>query len=315
MKAVVINRYGSSQVLELAQVKGPESGDEQVLVEVYASSVNPLDWKIRKGMLRWISPKKFPFIPGGDIAGRVVQVGKNVQFFRLGDEVYGKLDTFKGGGYAEFVAASHRCIALKPQTLTFEQAATVPLAAMTALQALRNLGHISSGSRVVINGCSGGVGCFALQIARYLKAHVTGICSQRNIDLSHDLGAHKVIDYNRGGFEDIEGEVDVFFDVVANASFAKVKPMLSPGGIYITTLPGITALLFAPLLNSLRKQKHKSIMVKDSRKDLEFLAQLIDDGEIRTVIDKEFTLEEIQNAHQYSETGRVVGKILLKIKD
>lgn len=315
MKAVVIRKYGSAQVMEIADVEEPIIKDEEVLVEVYASSVNPVDWKIRKGMLSMFSGNKFPLILGGDIAGRVAQVGRKVQFFRLGDEVFGKLNPFKGGGYAEFVAASQDCIALKPQRLDFEQAATVPLAAMTALQALRDLGQISPGKRVVINGCSGGVGSFALQIARSYQSEVTGVCSARNIELALELGAHHIIDYTRDNLYENKSDYDIFFDVVGNQSFFKVMKLLSPKGIYISTFPSPFLFLFGPILNLFSSRKIKNVMVKNSRKDLELLAEWIDEGKIRPLIDKIFSLEKIQEAHQYSESGRVVGKILLKVKE
>lgn len=315
MKAVVIRKFGSPKVMEIADVLDPQIKDEEVLVEIYASSVNPVDWKIRKGMLKMFTGSNFPFILGGDIAGRVAQVGRKVQFFRMGDEVYGKLNAFKGGGYAEYVAAPQNCIALKPQSLSFEQAATVPLAALTALQALRNKGKVNERSRVIINGCSGGVGSFALQIARIYGAEVTGICSTKNLELARELGAHKVIDYTSNDILQNSSQYDIFFDAVGSHSFSEVKKLLSPKGIYITTLPGVMTMFFAPLFNLFSTRKNKTILVKDSRKDLEMLADLIDEGKVRTLIDREFTLDKVHQAHEYSESGRVVGKILLKIKE
>lgn len=286
-----------------------------MLVEIYASSVNPVDWKIRKGLLKMFTGKNFPLILGGDISGRVAQVGKKVQFFRMGDEVYGKLNAFRGGAYAEFVAAHQNCIALKPQSLSFEQAATVPLAALTALQALRDRGKISKGSRVIINGCSGGVGSFALQIARSYGAQVTGVCSTRNMELALELGAHKVIDYTRDDILESSSRYDIFFDAVGNQYFSDVKKLLTPQGSYITTLPNMKSIFFIPLINLFRSKKNKNILVKDSRKDLELIADLIEKGTVRTLIDREFSLDKVKQAHEYSESGRVVGKILIKVKD
>ncbi|MFA8433506.1 MAG: NAD(P)-dependent alcohol dehydrogenase [Marinifilaceae bacterium] len=314
MKAVVIRKYGSPDVLELTDVNEPRITDDEVLVEVYASSVNPVDWKIRTGMLKMIAGNTFPRILGGDIAGRVAKVGHNVQFFRIGDEVYGMLNALKGGAYAEYVAAPQDGLALKPQSLDFEQAATVPLAGLTALQALRDEGKIQKGQEVLINGCSGGVGSFALQIARAFETQVTGVCSTRNLEISLDLGAHKVIDYTKEDVLQADGKYHVFFDVVGNQSFSKVRHLLHPGGIYITTIPSLKVLLWSPLHNMINSRKIKKILVKYNRHDLEFISSLIDEGKLRTKIDREFTLEQIREAHEYSEKGHVVGKILLKVK-
>jgi NADPH:quinone reductase-like Zn-dependent oxidoreductase len=314
MKAIVIQKFGSPEVMEYSDVEVPKIKDDEVLVENYASSVNPVDWKIRNGMLRWIAGNSFPKILGGDIAGRVVEIGHNVQFLRVGDEVYGLLNVMKGGAYAEYVAAPQECFALKPQSLDFEQAATIPLAALTALQALRDQGKIMKGQEVLINGCSGGVGSFALQIARAFETHVTGVCSTRNIDVAMDLGAHRVIDYSREDLLKSGEKYHIFFDAVGNQSYFQIRHLLHSNGIFVTTLPTIKIMLMEPFHNLFSSRKIKKVMVRYSRKDLEFLSELVDQGKLRTRIDKEFKLEEIRQAHEYSETGRVVGKILIKVK-
>lgn len=315
MKAVVMRKYGTPDVLEIANISRPQIDDNQVLVEVYASSVNPVDWKIRKGNLKLFMRKKLPCILGGDIAGRVVEVGNKVQFFRVGDEVFGKIDISKNGAYAEYVATSASHLALKPQNMNFEEAATLPLAGLTALQALRNMGGIRKGMNVLINGCSGGVGSFAVQLAKAYGCKVTGVCSNRNMQFAKDLGADRVIDYTQQEIVSLQEEYDIFFDVVGNQEYSKVKHILQRGGVFVTTLPSFNILLLGSIHNLVSSRKMKEIFVKESKKDLEILADFVDAGLLKTHIDKSYDLIDVAEAHQYSETGRVVGKLSLKIAE
>ncbi|MPQ46515.1 zinc-binding dehydrogenase [Marinifilum sp. N1E240] len=315
MKAVIMRKYGAPDVLELINLDRPKIKDNQVLVEVYASSVNPVDWKIRKGMLKLFMRKKLPCVLGGDISGRILEVGKKVKFYRVGDEVYGKVDIIKNGAYAEYVATSEDHIALKPQKMNFEEAATLPLAGLTALQALRNMGQIKKGMNVLINGCSGGVGSFALQLAKAFDCKVTGVCSERNVEFANELGADRVIDYKKENILDIQEEFDIFFDVVGNSEYSNVKHLLQRGGVYVTTLPSFNILLLGSIHNMVSSRKMKKIFVQESKKDLELLANLVDDGLIKTHIDKTYDIAKVAEAHQYSESGRVVGKLSLKIAE
>jgi len=310
-----MRKYGAPDVLELINLDRPKIKDNQVLVEVYASSVNPVDWKIRKGMLKLFMRKKLPCVLGGDISGRILEVGKKVRFYRVGDEVYGKVDIIKNGAYAEYVATSEDHIALKPQKMNFEEAATLPLAGLTALQALRNMGQIKKGMNVLINGCSGGVGSFALQLAKAFDCKVTGVCSERNIKFANELGADRVIDYKKENILDIQEEYDIFFDVVGNSEYSNVKHLLQRGGVYVTTLPSFNILLLGSIHNMVSSRKMKKIFVQESKKDLELLANLVDDGLIKTHIDKTYDIAKVAEAHQYSESGRVVGKLSLKIAE
>lgn len=315
MKAIVMKKYGTPDVLEIATISRPQIDDNQVLVEVYASSVNPVDWKIRKGSLKLFIRKKLPCVLGGDIAGRIIEVGKNVQFFRVGDEVFGKIDIIKNGAYAEYVATSANHLALKPQKMNFVEAATLPLAGLTALQALRNMGKIRKGMNVLVNGCSGGVGSFALQLAKAYGCRASGVCSTRNIDFAKELGADRVIDYTKEDIHLLQEEYDIFFDVVGNQEYTKVKHILQRGGIFVTTLPSFNILLLGSIHNLLSSKKMKKIFVQESKEDLELLANFVDTGQLKTYIDKTYDLSDVAKAHQYSETGRVVGKISLKIAE
>ena len=310
MKAQVIRRYGAAEVLQYEDVEQPKIEPTQLLVKVRASSVNPIDWKIRKGMLSLITGSKFPKILGFDVAGEVVEVGSGVTRFKLGDAIYGST-SFPGGGYAEFAAVPENLVALKPTNLSYEEAAAVPLAALTALQALRDQGNIQTGQNVLINGAAGGVGSFAVQIAKALGAEVTGVSSTKNLDLVKSLAVDRVIDYTQQDFAQDTAQYDIIFDAVGKRSLSQTKRVLKPNGVYITTLPSPEVFLESVLTAFLPVQKAKFILQKPNTQDLIYLKELIEAGKIRAVIDRTYPLQELAAAHGYSETGRAVGKIAL----
>ena len=310
MKAIVIRRYGPAEVLQYEDVEQPKIEPTQLLMKVRASSVNPVDWKIRQGMLSLITGSQFPKILGFDVAGDVVAVGSQVTRFKPGDAIYGST-SFPGGGYAEFAAVRENFVALKPINLSYEEAATVPLAALTALQALRDEGKIQTGQTVLINGAAGGVGIFAVQIAKALGAEVTGVSSTKNLDLVKSLLADRVIDYTQQDFTEDTAQYDIIFDAVGKRSLSQTKRVLKPNGIYITTLPSPEVFLEGVFTAFLPGQKAKFILEKPNTQDLVYLKELIEAGKIRVVIDRTYPLQELAAAHKYSETGRAVGKIAI----
>jgi NADPH:quinone reductase-like Zn-dependent oxidoreductase len=312
MKAMVIRRYGAAEVLQYEDVEQPKIQPTQLLVKVRASSVNPIDWKIRKGMLSLITGSNFPKILGFDVAGDVVAVGSGVNRFKPGDAIYGST-SFPGGGYAEFAAVPENLVALKPTNLNYEEAAAVPLAALTALQALRDQGNIQTGQTVLINGAAGGVGIFAVQIAKALGAIVTGVSSTKNLDLVKSLGADRAIDYTQQDFTEDTAQYDIIFDAVGKRSLSQTKRVLKPNGIYITTLPSPEVLLESVLTTFLPGQKAKFLFEKPNTKDLLFLKELIEGGKIRVAIDRTYPLQELAVAHSYSESERAVGKIAIAV--
>ena len=312
MKAVVIRRYGAAEVLQYEDVEQPKIEPTQLLVKVRASSVNPIDWKIRQGMLSLIIGNKFPKILGFDVAGDVVEVGSGVTRFKPGDPIYGST-SFPGGGYAEFAAIPENLATLKPTNLSYEEAAAVPLAALTALQALPDQGNIQTGQTVLINGAAGGVGIFAVQIAKALGAVVTGVSSTKNLDLVKSLGADRVIDYTQQDFAEDTAQYDIIFDAVGKRSLSETKKVLKPNGVYITTVPSPKVLLESVLTAFLPGRKAKFLFEKPNAKDLLFLKELIEAGKIRAVIDRTYPLQELAAAHGYSETGRAVGKIAIAV--
>ncbi len=313
MKAAVIYSYGSPDVLLVAEVDQPQIKPDQLLVKVYASSINPIDWKMRKGMLKILTGSKFPIILGFDVSGEVVKIGTQVTQFQPGDLIYARLDQLTGGAYAEYAAVSEKVAAPKPININHEQAAAVPLAGMTALQALRDEGQLKVGQKVLINGASGGVGTFAVQIAKVLGAEVTGVCGSKNVDLVNSLGANRVIDYTQQDFTQDSAKYDIIFDVVGNRSFSDCKSVLQLDGVYVTTQPYPGNYLQSFLTALLPGQKYKVILLKSNRADLAYLKEQIEAGLIRSVIDRTYPLSEIANAHTYSETERAVGKVVIAI--
>jgi len=274
-----------------------------------------VDWKIRSGSLKILTGRKFPKILGGDVAGIVVDKGKNVTLFNTGDEVYGKLNAFKGGSYAEYVSVWSNQIAFKPKNLNFNQSATLPLAGLTAIQSLVDYGGLQKSKRVLINGASGGVGVVAVQFSKALNAIVTGVCSGRNVEFVKSLGADNVVDYNNVDISEMDQKFDIFFDAVAKSSFGTAKKVLDKGGIYITTVPNFTVMILGPLLNPFSSRKMEKIMVRSNPGQLKLMKEMVEAGDIVPIIDKVFPLSEIADAHREAEKGRTVGKIVVSIKD
>lgn len=313
MKAVVINQYGSTDVLQYQEVEEPKTKPNQLLVKVYATSVNPIDWKIRKGMLKIITGNRFPMILGLDVAGEVVAVGEKVMRFKPGDQIYADIASLPGGAYAEYAAVPEKNAALKPTNMTYEQAAAVPVTALTALQALRDQGKIKPGAKVLINGAAGGVGSFAVQIAKVLGAEVTAVCSAKNLELVKSLGADRVIDYNQQDFTQKPGQYDIIFDTVSKQSFSRCKHILTASGIYVATLPTLDSLLQGSLTTFIPGKKAKLILTNANGRNLDELKYLIEAGKIRSVIDRTYPLAELAAAHAYSETERAAGKIAIVV--
>lgn len=313
MKAVFINQYGSTQVLQYGDLETPSLKRDQLLVKVYASSVNPVDWKIRAGQLQILTGYKFPLVLGFDVAGEVAEVGESVTRFQKGDKIYAYSDSLPGGAYAEYAVVSERVACLKPNNMSYEQAAAVPLAATTALQALRDLGQMLPGHQVLINGASGGVGSFAVQIAKALKAEVTAVCGTQNVELVKSLGAERVIDYTVQDFTKDTTVYDIIFDAVGKQSFSSCKNSLKPNGIYVTTLPDPDSVMQSAFTFLIPGKKSKLIVAQSSGQDLAYLKEFIEAGKIRSVIERTYPLSELAAAHTQSEQGHVVGKLAIAV--
>lgn len=313
MKAISYNQYGNADVLELVTQARPLITSAQVLVRIYAAALNPIDYQMRRGRFHPYIRARFPRIPGSDFAGVIAGVGQKVKGLQVGDEVYGMSRTYVGGSYAEYIAIRPEEIAIKPISISFEEAAAFPLAALTSLQALRDLGQIRAGMRVLINGASGGVGVFAVQIAKAFGAVVTGVCSHRNIDLVRGLGADEVIDYTKTNIREQDQTYDIFYDAYGNQAMKKVKHLLTSNGRYISTIPAMKNFKDVALTVFSRK-KTKVIFVKSTTRDLNELSMLVEAGKLKAVIDRTYALEEAREASLYLETRRAKGKLILKMK-
>ncbi len=311
MRAVVIDRYGGPEVLRQARVPRPVPTRGQVLVRTRFIGVNPKDVIVRKGKFRIATGKKFPLILGHDIAGEVVEAGDGADLAE-GERVYGMINDFAGRAYAEYAAVDTKQVAKAPSSIELRAAAAVPLAAQTALQALRDDAHVKSGQKVLINGASGGVGVFAVQIAKILGAEVTAVCSHRNVDLVTDLGADRVIDYTQTELVDLDERFDAIFDVFGNYRFDSLKNQLSPRGTYVNTIP--SAGIFKDVARTLLGPKRaKLVIVRSRRGQLDWLCQEIDAGRLRVVVDRSFPLQDAAEAHRYMETKRARGKVVLEV--
>ena len=325
MKAIVHCEYGSPDVLELKDVQKPVPNDNQVLVKVRAVAVNPLDLTIAGPLaLRPISGLRKPKETrvGVDYSGTVEAVGKNVTNFKPGDEVFGG----KTGSFAEYICVlADRAVVLKPANMTFEQAASVPVAAITALQGLRDKGKIQAGQKVLVNGASGGVGTFAVQIAKSFGTEVTGVCSTRNVDLVRSLGADHVIDYTKEDFTNGAERYDLIFDLVCNHSFSERRRVLTPQGICVMAgiggagwHDGIVNKIFGELYAIARSrfitQKFIAYIAAFNQRDMMTLADLMQSGKIKPVIDRTYKLSDVSKALWYLQEGHARGKVVITVE-
>jgi NADPH:quinone reductase-like Zn-dependent oxidoreductase len=307
MRVVGLRRYGPPEVLETLEVERPEPAPDGVLIRVAAAGVNPADCLLRSGGLRFVARQKMPFVPGADVAGVVEDVGPDVTRFGVGDPVYAMLPSTAGGGYAEYAVASEATVAAIPPGLTFEEAAGVPLAALTALQALRDKANLAAGGHVLVNGASGGVGTFAVQISRAMGARVTAVASGRNADLVRSLGADEVLDYTREGATAREVRYDVVFDAV--------RRVLRPNGVFVTVNPLIGRLSPGWLARLRDGRRIESLLVRPDGGDLGKIGAWISAGEVTPVIERSYPLADAVEAHRLSESRRARGKIVLVVDE
>ncbi len=324
MKAIVYTKYGPPDVLELKEVEKPIPKDNEVLIKVHAASVNAYDWRNMRadpfiarlmgaGLLK---PKNK--ILGADIAGRVEAVGRNAKQFQPGDEVFGVISECGNGGFAEYVCASENALVLKPTSMTFEEAAAVPFAAITALQGLRDKGQIQPGQKVLINGASGGVGTFAVQIAKSFGTEVTAVCSTSKLDMVRSIGADQVIDYTQEDFTKSGQRYDLILAVNGYHPISDYKRALSPKGIYVMS-GGSMAQMFqtvflGPWISMTGNKKMGMFVMKPNKKDLVFMKELLEAGKVVPVIDRRYPLSEVADAIRYLEEGHARGKVVITVE-
>jgi NADPH:quinone reductase-like Zn-dependent oxidoreductase len=331
MRAIVQTEYGSTDMLRLEEVNQPIVSDNGVLVRVHAASVNAGDWHLMRGtpffirlMFGGLLKPKIKIL-GFDIAGRVEAIGKDVTQFQPGDEVFGDLSECGFGAFAEYVCATAAALVLKPANTSFEEAATVPGAALTALQGLQNFGQIQAGQKVLINGASGGVGSFAVQIAKALGAEVTAVCSTKKMDrvrslggaVGASLGADHVIDYTQTDFTQTGQQYDLILDAAAYRSVFDYLPVLTPDGTYVlvggSTAQFFQVMLLAPWISRISRRKVKCLATKPNQADLTTLKDLLEAGKIVPFIDRRYNLSEVPAAIRYLEQRQVMGKVAISV--
>jgi NADPH:quinone reductase-like Zn-dependent oxidoreductase len=323
MKAIVYTEYGSPDVLHLKQVEKPAPKDDEVLVKVHAASVNAADWHLLTAdiflvrlMAGLLKPKCT--ILGSDLAGQVEAVGKNVKRFQPGDAVFGDVFAHGFGSFAEYVTAPESALVLKPANLSFEEAAAAPLAAVTALQGLRDVGRIQPGQKVLINGASGGVGTFAVQIAKSFGAEVTAVCSTRNLEMACTLGADHVIDYTQEDFTHNGQHYDLILAANGYHPISAYQRALTPRGIYVmaggTKAQLFQALLLGPQMSKREGKTLRTVTAKPNQKDLTLLKELLEAGNVVSVIDKRYSLSEVPEALRYLGAGHARGKVVITVE-
>jgi NADPH:quinone reductase-like Zn-dependent oxidoreductase len=305
MKAVIINEYGNEDVVNYVDVERPDPKKDEILVKVHFAGVNPVDWKIRGGLGERLG-LKLPIMLGGEIAGTIEKIGDEVRDFKEGDAVYGIITS---GGYAEYAIAKRGDIAPKPKSLDFENAAAIPLGALTAWQAIFDLANLSRGQRIVIAGASGGVGSLAVQLAKAKGAFVIGIASGRNKEFVRDLGADEFVDYTKQKFEEVVKDVDVVFDAVGGDTFERAFQTLKKGGFLVTSVA-------FPSEDKAREfgVKTARVFCKPNANELAEITRLIDEGNFKAHISTILPLAEVKKAHRLSESGHTRGKIVLQVR-
>ncbi|MEK5415489.1 NADP-dependent oxidoreductase [Paenibacillus sp. FSL L8-0708] len=332
MKAMIIKKYGNSP-LQLADIPTPAVGDYDVLAEIHAASINPIDFKVRDGKVRTLLKYNMPLVLGNDFSGIVIQVGKNVKKFKIGDEIYGRPRKDRIGTFAEYISVHEEDIALKPHNLSFEEAASIPLVGLTSYQALHDILQLTAGQKVLIQAGAGGVGTFAIQLAKTMGIYVATTTSDAGAELVKSLGADQIINYKTEAFDKILQNYDGVFDTIGGETLEKAFKTVKQGGqiVSVSGLPNarfgkeygagfIKTNIFRLITRKLSKLeakykvKYSFLFMKPSGSQLEIISELIESGQIKPVIDQVFPFVEAQKAMEYSESGRAKGKIILKIK-
>ena len=312
MKAALIHAFGKPEVFTIGEIPEPTLGDHDILVEAKAGSINPVDWKQRMGNHKFLFGSPFPIMLGYDVSGIVKKTGSKVTDFKQGDTVCGVLNNKYGGALGQFVRGHQKCFSHVYSTLDLAQMAVLPLAGLTALQALRDKGKISTGKKVLVIGAAGGVGHYAIQVARVYESQVFAVSSEKHKSLIDTLAENTFIDYTKENILEIKERFDIIFDAVGKYSFPKCRHLLSPGGIYINTLPRPKILVHKLLSLLTRWKKVKTLLMRQDRGDLQLLVDWVQAGHIKLHVDKEFSIHQMAEAHAYSEAGHTEGKILIR---
>ncbi|KPK85878.1 MAG: hypothetical protein AMS27_06380 [Bacteroides sp. SM23_62_1] len=315
MKAAVIYEYGSPEVFRIEEIARPIIRDDEVLIKVKAASINPVDWKQRQGWHRLFLKAHFPVVLGYDVAGEIMECGSGVKRFKSGDQVYARLIRRFGGAFAEYAAAAESLLSRKPENISWEEAAAVPLAAITALQGLRDKCQLKNGQKVLIIGSAGGVGHFALQLSMVMGGYTVAVCSGRHQKMMEDLKPDKFIDYTREYYKSQAEQYDVIFDAAGVDNYPDCRHILKPGGVFLTTLPRPKLLVHKFLAIFSKGKKVKTFLMKSKGSDLEIISDLIRQEKLKIYIDSVYPLEDIASAHKRAEQYTTEGKIIIKISE
>ena len=309
MKAVRIHEYGGPEVLVYEDAPRPQAERGEVLVQVHAAGINPVDWKVRQGLAKDSLHHHLPLILGWDVSGVVEAVGRGVRRLKVGDEVYSRPDIMRDGAYAEYVTIDQSLAALKPQTIDHVHAAGIPLAAMTAWQALFDAGRLSAGQRILIHGASGGVGTYAVQLAKWKGAYVIGTASARNQEFLHELGADGTIDYQDVAFETVVRDVDMVLDTIGGDTQERSWSVLKRGGILVSIISPPS-----PQKAAAHGVRQAYVFLEPKLTQLQEITALVDSGNLRCVVDTVLPLAEARQAHEISQSGHARGKIILNVR-
>jgi NADPH:quinone reductase-like Zn-dependent oxidoreductase len=312
MKKIIYSHYGTTDVLQMVETPVPEIRKDGILVKIKAVSINPLDWKIFKGEERLMSGSKFPKGVGIDFSGTIENMGSGISNFKKGDEVFGLLDAFKGEALAEYIVVNEQDIALKPANISFEQAAASPVVGLSALQILDKLSSITSGTRLLINGATGGIGMFLLQLAKKRGAVITAVTGSKGVAVAKKWGADEVIDYKTQNILRVNQQFDVVVDLSGKLSFNDAKPLLHPRATFVTTLPGLKTIAGSYLNNLFSATKFKVLILEPAKGSLNLLAGLIRDG-LDIVVEKQYPMTAAQAAYNEVAQGGLTGKAVITI--
>jgi NADPH:quinone reductase-like Zn-dependent oxidoreductase len=316
MKAVIYSKYGDVDVLKLTELEKPIPKSNEVLIKIHATTVTPLDWKFRSGkvfLARLMSGPKKPKNPllGTEISGVITEKGNDATLFEVDDAVFAMI---QGGGYAQYICLDQNEILKNPINMTYEEAASVPFGAISAYHYLVKVGKIQKGYKVLINGASGGVGIFAVQLAKYFGAHVTGVCSGKNVEMVKSLGADEVIDYTTESFTSKDTKYEIVFDAVGKSSYKKCKKLLTDNGVYISTILSFR-ILIQMIFTSVGKGKRAIFSMPSTPiENLKIIKSIIEKDKLKTFIGKKYPLSEVADAHRYAQTGHAKGKVVMTIE-
>lgn len=313
MRTCVIKTFGGPEVLEIVNKDEPTIKKNQLSIKVEFSSINPIDWKQRKGNHRFILGSPFHITLGYDVCGVVLNVGADVKKFKVGDRVLGVLDNKYGGAYSEIAVGTEKCFVIVPESIPSANAAAIPMVGLTALQALRDKANLKKSQRIIINGASGGVGHIALQIAKIMGAHVTVVASKSSIEFLSQFNPDEIINYNDVDILKFDSRFDVFFDVAGIYSYVYVKHLLKSNGVYINTLPRPKVLLHKALRLFNNNKRVRTLLMKHNPEDLKTVVDWMVQGKLKVVIDKQFDLSDISNAHSYAQKGHTKGKNVISM--